>query len=88
METNKDQLQRSQSGTGSAEQTGSNRDDQKNPLTNLSSGEKQDIASQIGVQDNSITSIDEMGDLSGRDDASGGSGDRMEGEHTNERTDR
>lgn len=88
MENNKDQIQRSQAGTGSAEQTGRDRDEQRLSTSDMSSSDKNDIASQIGESSDSITTINELGQMSGRDDAAGGSGDRMEGENTNEGTDR
>jgi hypothetical protein len=84
MDNNQNKTQ--QGGTGSAEQTGRNRDEQK--LTNTSTTEKSHIASQIGEDENNITTISELGGMSGRDDASGGTGDRMETENTNEETGR
>ena len=86
MTQNKEQFQQSQSGSGSAEQTGRERSEQQQPLS-PDQEQKQDIASQIGEDQNSISSIRETGGLSGRDDASGGSGDRMERESSNEMTD-
>ena len=85
MTQNKEQFQQSQSGSGSAEQTGRERSEQQ---VSPDTGQKQDIASQIGEYQESISSVRETGGLSGRDDASGGSGDRMERESSNERTDR
>ena len=85
---NKDQFQQSQRGSGSAEQTGRDRNEQKLPQTNMDDEQRQDVAGQIGEDRNKISSIPQMGGLSGRDDASGGSGDRMENESSNEQTDR
>jgi hypothetical protein len=82
----KDQFQQAAGGSGSAEQTGRERSEQQNQNTNRT--EKEDIASQIGEKSSDVSSIRETGGLSGRDDASGGSGDRMENESSNERTDR
>lgn len=85
---NKDSRQKSQPGTGSAENRGQNRNEQMNRSKDLSQGEKQDMASQIGEKPGRIASQRDMGVLSGRDDSSGGSGERMEGENTGEGTDR
>ena len=88
MENNKEQLQQSHQGTGSAEQTGRDRDEQRLESRSLSEKEKSDTASQIGEKSSRISSIEELGGLSGRDDASGGSGDRMEEASSNDRTDK
>lgn len=85
---NKDSMQKSQPGTGSSENRGQERNEQQNRSKDLSQGEKQDIASQIGESPDKIASQRDMGILSGRDDSSGGSGDRMEGTNTGEGTDR
>lgn len=82
----KDQFQQAQSGTGSAEQTGRDRLEQQQNLQ-PDEDRKADIANQIGEHPNAVSSIGETGGLSGRDDASGGSGDRMENESTNAPTD-
>ncbi len=76
-----------QGGTGSAEQTGRDRDEQKMPTTDLSGNERSDVASQIGEKQNNISTVSDLGGMSGRDDAAGGTGERMENESTNERTD-
>ena len=88
MENNKEQFERSQQGTGSAENRGSERNEQMNKLTDLSNNEKQDIANEIGEDQNSVSSIRELGQLSGRDDKSGGNSEGMSDENTGERTDR
>lgn len=75
-------------GTGSAEQTGRNRDEQKNKMTDLDKGARKDVASDAGIGRKRITTLKDMGSLSGRDDYAGGSGDDMSSENTNERTDR
>jgi hypothetical protein len=87
MDKNQEHIRNSQSGTGSAEQTGRDRNEQQS-ATDLSQQDRQNIASQIGEGENSIGSIGDMGGMSGRDDSAGGSGDRMENESTRERTDR
>lgn len=85
---NKDSMQKSQPGTGSAENRGQDRNEQVNRSKDLSQSDKQDMASQIGEKPERIASQRDMGVLSGRDDSSGGSGDRMEGENTGKGTDR
>ena len=85
---NKDSMQKSQPGTGSSENRGGERNEQQNRSKDLSQGDKQDIASQIGEKPGRIASQRDTGILSGRDDMAGGSGDRMEGENTGEGTDR
>ncbi len=77
-----------QGGTGSAEQTGRDRADQKAPTTDMSGNEKADVASQIGEDSSAISTISDLGGMSGRDDAAGGTGDRQEGQSTNESTDK
>jgi hypothetical protein len=77
-----------QGGTGSAEQTGRDRQEQKMPATDMSGKEKGDVASQIGEADKDIRTISDLGGMSGRDDAAGGTGDRQEAESTNEQTDK
>ncbi|MBB1284141.1 hypothetical protein HRH25_07140 [Flavisolibacter sp. BT320] len=72
----KDQFLQAAGGSGSAEQTGRERFEQQNQNTNRS--RKEDIASQIGEKSSDVSSIRETG----------GSGDRMENESSNERTDR
>ena len=88
METNKEQFQESQKGSGSAENRGEDRSKQVNQTTDLSKQERTDIAAQMGKGPNPVTSIKDMGGLSGRDDSAGGSSDRMEEQSTGESTDR
>jgi hypothetical protein len=85
---NKDSMQKSQPGTGSAENRGQGRSEQKNRSKDMSQSDKQDLASEIGEEPGRIASQRDMGVLSGRDDSSGGSGDWMEGENTGKDTDR
>ena len=75
-------------GSGSAENKGDSREDQKMPLTHLDEQQKQQIAEEAGLKPEDIQSVQETGALSGRDDASGGSGDRMEETSSNEGTER
>lgn len=87
MENSKGTFQKSQQGSGSAENRGQDREHQVSK-TDLSGKERQDISSGMGKDANRMTTIREMGGMSGRDDASGGSGDRMEDENTGEGTGR
>jgi hypothetical protein len=79
---------KSQEGTGSAENKQGKRNEQQNTDTELTPQQRQQTADEIGESTDKIGDIRETGNLSGRDDASGGSGDRMENENTGERTDR
>ena len=75
-----------QEGSGSAENKGGNRSEQQQPLQALSDQQKQDIENEIGT--GAVVGLHDLGQASGRDDASGGSGDRMEDTSTGEPTDR
>ena len=77
-----------QPGTGSAENLGHDRVDQFNELSELSLEERMNVADQIGVPVQNVSDAAALGTASGRDDASGGSGDRMEEQSTGEETDR
>ena len=88
METNKKNIESSQQGSGSAENKGQDRNAQQNSKTVLSDEERQNLAAQMGEGPNAMVGLKDMGALSGRDDASGGSGDRMENESTGVPTDR
>ena len=86
MEQKKEQFQAGQQGTGSAENRGDDRDSQMTPNTSLTQPEKEDIARQIGEEPGAIAGLKDLGALSGRDDASGGSGDRMDEQSTGQPT--
>jgi len=86
--SNKAPFQTSQEGSGSAENRGESRSEQQAKNTKLNPQEKRDVASQLGKGKNRVADLDDLGMRSGRDDASGGSGDRMEDESTGEATDR
>ena len=88
METNKDQFEKAQQGSGSAENIGQERQAQQAGNAVLSDEEKQNLAAQLGEGPNAIVGLKDLGALSGRDDAAGGMGDGMEGESTGEATDR
>jgi hypothetical protein len=88
MEQNKETFQQAQQGSGSAENMGQDRSAQQNSNTVLSDEEKQNLAAQMGEGPNAVVGLKDLGALSGRDDASGGSGDRMEDQSTGAATDR
>ena len=81
-------INQQQGGTGSAEQTGRDRDEQKLRGADANEIGKPGIAAQIGKKKKDITTIADLGGKSGLYDAAGGSGDRMENESTNNTTDR
>lgn len=87
-QTNKQDNQQSLHGSGSAENKGQDRSEQKNKGTSVSGEERQKIAAQMGKGPNRIADIEDLGGMSGRDDSSGGSGDRMEDQSSNQKTDR
>ena len=82
------QNQQQQGGTGGAENTGNDRNDQQNKSTDLSNTEKESVANEIGESSDSVTTIRDLGQLSGRDDASGGTGDQMENQNTGQNTEK
>lgn len=89
MSENRDsKQQQSQQSTGTAEHMNSDRTAQQNQSTTLSDDEKHNIASQIGEAQNKVADIADTGALSGRDDASGGTGERMETQNSGQPTDR
>lgn len=83
-----DRSQQTQQGTGSAENTGEERSQQFNEMSELSLEERMNVADQIGVPARDVIDASATGAASGRDDAAGGSGDRMEEENTGDATDR
>lgn len=85
---NKDAKQQAQPGSGSAENKGQERREQVNQSKDISREDRQHIADEIGEHPSKLANLRDLGSLSGRDDASGGSGDRMENESTGRRTDR
>jgi hypothetical protein len=84
----KEDIQSSQQGTGSSENRSNPRDEQRNQTTHLTSDQRKDMSQQAGLGRDRMTSIEEMGGLSGRDDYAGGDNDDMSNQNTNERTDR
>lgn len=77
-----------QEGSGSAENTGGSRQDQQNNMQQISPQEQKELEQQIGTGAGSVVGLHDLGQTSGRDDASGGSGDDMERTSTGEPTDR
>lgn len=76
-----DALQNGRQGTGSAEQTGREREAQQQ-------NSQQNISEEMGNDKDRLSSIEELGGFSGRDDYAGGSGDDMSSENTGDATDR
>jgi hypothetical protein len=87
MESN-NPLQSGQQGSGSAENQGKDRSEQQHSKTILSDEERENLAAQLGEGPNAVVGLKDLGALSGRDDAAGGSGDRMETGSTGDATDR
>ncbi len=83
-----DEMQKSQQGSGSAENRGSKREEQFNQTAHLGEEEKENMAREAGLGRERLTTLEETGALSGADDNSGGSGDDMSGESTGEETER
>src|SRR4051794_32763964 len=88
MANDREMEQQRQPGTGSAENTGKDRKEQFNELSELSLEERMAIADQIGVPVRDVSDAAATGAMSGRDDAAGGSNDGMENESTGEETER
>lgn len=74
--------------TGRAENRGRDRQESFNELSELSLEERIAVANQIGVPAQSVSDAADTGAMSGRDDATGSSNDRMEEESTGEETGR
>lgn len=87
-EKRKQELQQSQQGSGSSENTGKDRQDQKAGNLSIDEGERENIAGQAGINKEDIADLEDLGMNSGRDDYAGGSGDDMSGTSTDEATDR
>jgi hypothetical protein len=79
-------MKQDQQGSGSAENTERDRQEQVNHSS--SPANKQQVSKETGISQRDIGSIDELGQRSGRDDYSGGSGEGMEGQSTGQPTDR
>jgi hypothetical protein len=84
----KEDIERSNQGTGSAENKGEDRQQQKNPTTNPTNSQKDDTAMQAGLGRDRMADIYEVGGMSGRDDYAGGDSDGMTEGSSNDRTDR
>jgi hypothetical protein len=87
-DNNKEDQQRSQQGSGSAENIGESRDAQKARNTVVGIDERKDIADQTGLKPEDIIDLQDTGALSGRDDAAGGSGDEMTGTSSGDATEK
>ena len=84
----KEDLQNSQQGTGSAENKRENRNQQKNQTTDVSNEQQNDLAREAGLGRDRITSIEDLGGMTGRDDYSGGDNDDLTNENLNAANDR
>jgi hypothetical protein len=78
----------SQQGSGSAENTGRSRREQKNRNIDLSGAEKQNIARDAGINKKDLRDISDLGGRSGRDDYAGGDNEGISNESTDEATER
>jgi hypothetical protein len=87
MEPNKKPFESTQQGSGSSENQEQGRQAQQHNKTILSDEERENLAAQMGEGPNAVVGLKDLGALSGRDDASGGSGDRMEETNTGDATD-
>jgi len=90
MKSNEDRkdMRSTQEGTGSAEDTGRRRGDQKNRSAALNADEKQQLAKDSGLDAKNVADVNDLGTMSGRDDYAGNYNDGMSGESTGEPTDR
>ena len=88
MENQERHKPQSQEGTGSAENKGMDRSEQKSSTSNMSDEEMRKVADEIGESPDAVTTPSKLGYESGRDDLSGGSGDGMEEQSTGQPTDR
>lgn len=88
MANDREKAPQEQQGTGRAENLGRERKEQFNELSELSLEERIAVADKIGIPVEDVSDAAAWGTMSGRDDAAGGSGDRMEEESTGEETDR
>lgn len=77
-----------QEGSGSAENKGQSRQDQQQPVQQVSDQQKKGIEKEIGTGNASVIGLHDLGAASGRDDAAGGSGDEMENTSTGDPTER
>jgi hypothetical protein len=79
----REDLQSSQQGSGSAENKGEGREQQKNQTANISNTERSDMAYQAGLGRDRITSVEELGGMSGRDNYAGSEPDDLSNEDLN-----
>ena len=79
--------QHGSAGTGSAEQTGRSRSEQQQGPAKMDAG-NEELSKSLGRDKQRLSSIEELGGRSGRDDYAGGSGDDMSSQSTGDATDR
>jgi len=87
MANDRENYPQQQEGSGSAENSGHDRVEQFNELSELSLEERMNVADQIGVPVYNVADAAALGTASGGDDEAGNSGDRMEEESTGDETD-
>jgi len=88
MKTTNEQKPQVTESSGSAENKGQSREEQKNRNFNLDDKAKNDLANQIGEDKSDIAGLAELGADSGRDDYAGGDNDGMTAQNTDQPTDR
>lgn len=76
-------IQNAQQGTGSAENKGQSRNDQKNQTANISNTQQNNMASQAGLGRDRMTDIEDLGGMSGRDDYAGSDDDDLNNKNLN-----
>ena len=86
--TNQQDSNRPQQGTGSSENSGGSRSEQKNQMTGTNKSDRKDFAREAEIGRKHVSDITELGGMSGRDDYAGGSGDDMSSQNTDQPTDR
>ncbi|MDB5232974.1 MAG: hypothetical protein JWN76_3779 [Chitinophagaceae bacterium] len=80
--------QKTQPGTGSAENQNRSRDEQSNKLASLNPETRTKLSNELGGNPDDIADIKDTGNLSGRDDYSGNHDEGMTNQNTGETTDR
>ena len=84
----KEDLQNSQQGTGSAENSSESRDQQKKQTPRVSNDQQNKLARRAGLGRDRMTDIEDLGGLNGRDDYAGSTNDDLSNENLNAANDR
>ncbi len=82
MNNQEQQNRQHEGGSGSAENQDRSRHDQLHTPTSLNQEEKDRISAEIDNGKTPVAGLKDLGAMSGRDDAAGGSGDGMENTST------